>query len=124
MAYEITVVNEAITIRQNADFSKTYKFADEDGVALELDNCKFKSQIKSHNDISAEVLFTFDSEANDGSVVVDLLTGEVTFAIPKATAVTFTFKEAYYDALVTWADGITQPFREGVAILKKGITTP
>lgn len=124
MAYEITVRNEPIIVRQNADFSKIYNFSDEDGAVIPLTDCSFRAQIRAHQNKDSELLYTFDSEANDGSVEVDLLTGDVKFNIPIAACLTFNFKEAYWDATIKWADAKTDVFLTGLVTLKLGITVP
>lgn len=123
MAYEIEVKNEPITIRQNADFLKTYKFVDENDANVPLTGCKFKGQIKLHKTVSGEALYTFDSEANDGSCTVDLVNSEVTYFIPKATCQTFNFKEGAWDSIITWANDISDIFLEGKVTVKQGVTT-
>ena len=102
-----------ITLQRRADYSVTLRFIDSNSVSIDLTGWTVAAQVwdKARSTKYADFAVTYTDRAN----------GTVAVALTDTQTTTFP-DEAYYDVLLTNADGLKDYYLEGIMFVSEGYT--
>jgi hypothetical protein len=117
----IKPIFQDLIIYQNATFCFALTLTQASGT-VDLTGATFKAQIRAGQNATSNLLMTFDSTADDGSITINIDTATVTLNSTKSANEALDFTKGFYDLLATWADGTTDKLANGAVIVSPGVT--
>jgi hypothetical protein len=110
------------TIHQGATWQRTVILKNPDGTVMNLTGCTARMQIRSNYADFAGGAPLADLTTANGKIVITALEGKIVLTISAAETQTFTWRNAFYDVEVVFADATIRRILEGRVEVKPEVT--
>lgn len=102
-----------IEIYKGEQFAESFSMRNPDGSAVNLTGMHFRAQFRKDRTPDAPLFFTFDSEDDTGTIVVDREGGDVSLVMEPVDSSAITYTSCVYDLFYKDSLGEPKPWFRG-----------